>query len=528
MLKLLRKKMRVILIGTLAIIIPAFVLLYGFQKSSSPSRRLLATVNGESITLEEYSFALENLKDRYSNLMSLEEVDIKKLEKLALDSLVEQHLLLQEAEKRNVTVKDEEILRSIKADPLFRDEEGNFDRKKFEHIASNISSRTWQALEDNMRIRMRIDKLKRMITHHATVNEKEVSDYYKENFAEAKVKYLFINPENFKEEVRLSEEEVKNFYEVHRKQFKEGPKIRIEYILSRFSDIDDSLIDISPEETEDYYKENREEWAESDTQVRPFSEVKEIIEMILKEKKKEDLAEDRAFQLSLKLLDKNDWGSFAREEHLSYQKTGFFSAEEEIDGIGSSPELKEQAFSPSLEEVSEPLRVDSGYIVFQVVDRKEPVIPPLEEIKEKVKDSLREEKTKKIAQEKGQEIVSQLQQGMSMENLGKENSLPVDESVYFPRGGFIEGIGFFPEIVQVAFSLERGEYSKDIPTSKGVYIIQLIDKKDPSEEQLPKYQSWIRSILLGEKRAKIYEKWLKEVKERAKIKPIEEPATEYY
>jgi len=495
--------------------------MYGFQKSSSPRQRVLAIVNGEAITLQEYFSTLENLKQRYGNLMALQEIDVKKLEKLTLDSLIEHCLLLQEAEKRDIRVKEEDIIKTIRSFPMFRNEKGEFDRGRFEQITAQYPLRTWQ---DSVEDQIKIDRLKRMITRNAKVSDEDVGSYYKQNFGEVKVKYLFIDPEEFKAEVELSDEEIKNFYEAQKQQFKEGPKVKIEYLLLKLNDIDDRIVDVSPSEMEDYYKE----WTETDTQTLPFSEMKETIETTLKKKKKEKLAKEQAFRLSLKLLDQEDWKSFALKEGLLYQRTAFFSAEDEIEGIGYSPEVQREAFSLTLEEVSDPLKVEQGYIVFRIVDKKEPTVPPLKEISEKVAKKLREVKAWKIAQEKGKEVLSELKQGVSMEDLARKNSLPLNESQYFLKEGLIEEIGFCPEITRAAFSLQEGEYSEVISTSESMYIIQLLDKKDPLQEELPKYQSWIRGGLLGEKKTKIYEQWLKEIKKQAKIDPRHEPALSYY
>ena len=121
LLRYLRKKTRAILIGTLILIIPAFIFLYGWSRLSNREKipYVIAKVDSTPITWEEYQGELQ----RYITLLGKSyssEIE-KQIKSQVLDGLIEKYLLIGEAKKRKIKVTDDEIIKKIQEQEIFKD-----------------------------------------------------------------------------------------------------------------------------------------------------------------------------------------------------------------------------------------------------------------------------------------------------------------------------------------------------------------------------------------------------------------------
>ena len=512
-LKYLRKKTRAILIGTLILIIPAFIFLYGWSRLSNREKipYIIAKIDRTPITWEEY----QNELQRYINLLghSYSAKLEKQIKSQVLDGLIEKYLLIGEAKKINIKVTDDEI--ALKIREIFKNEKGNFDKKTFLLISKQNPEKI-NELEQNLRTQATIEKLKDGITNSVKVSEDEAYKYFLTSDAKAKIKYIAIKPDDFKGNIEASENELKDYYEQNKESFKNGPWRKIEYITINEDQINNNDIKLEPNEVEEYYSEHLEEWTgeNGDTEPLLLAEVKDKIEQELKDNKKEELLKDKAWEISDELFNENDWNSFAKHKGLSYDITGYFTKEEPIPEFDSEKitVINQTAFSLTFKEVSEPLRIEKGYLIIRPLDEE----PKYEELVDKIRKIIVEEKSKNLTEKTAEEIVSELQKGEKIEDISKKYSKEVKESEYFSRFGFIKDIGYTPEVIQAAFSLDKDKWDKVNTASGEIFIIQTVDIQEPSPEEFKDKKESITTLLLSQKKQQVFMEWLKELKEKNK------------
>jgi len=92
--------------------------------------------------------------------------------------------------------------------------------------------------------------------------------------------------------------------------------------------------------------------------------------------------------------------------------------------------------------------------------------------------------------------------------------------------GFFQRGSMVPAFEEVAFALEKGEISDVVETQFGLHVIQLVDRKTAQaislEEASPKIQEFLQNDLLTQH----IEKWVGDLKKKAKIEFIKDPDTE--
>lgn len=182
-------------------------------------KKIAATVNGEPIYTEEVDKQLEQLGQDHESLEGQQgEEYIKQVEKQILDDLIEQKLVLQEAEKEKIKVSDKEIDDWIKqAKQQFASEQ------EFESKLKELNL-TVEELKKSRREQLLRQKMIEKITKDIKVTDKEVEEYYKKNKEEikepekAKIKWIILSEEKKAKEILKELEEGADFAEVAKKE----------------------------------------------------------------------------------------------------------------------------------------------------------------------------------------------------------------------------------------------------------------------------------------------------------------------
>ncbi len=155
--------------------------------------------------------------------------------------------------------------------------------------------------------------------------------------------------------------------------------------------------------------------------VSPLENVQdEIREQLALEQAQKTFFEKQAI-LNEKLFEYgDDLENFAEQVELEIQETGLFS-ENSATGIAANPVFLEKAFSAStLEstEVSDMIELGQDDIVYLTVKDYQPAqVQPLEEVKEAVVETLKEEKIADATKAYAEQVLAELEAGGSVEDL---------------------------------------------------------------------------------------------------------------
>lgn len=181
-----KKNMKIILWVIAILIIPGFLIWGVGIGGSGRSQYYAATVNKEPITLREYYKQLNEVEEQYKKIFGDKASELLKglnIEQGVLEGMIRERILLQEARRRRIKVLNSEIVEVVKSDPIFFDEKGRFDEKKFKEVISSYPPEELRKIEDELRKKITIDKLKELVIAEGniSVSDEEVDKYIKEN-----------------------------------------------------------------------------------------------------------------------------------------------------------------------------------------------------------------------------------------------------------------------------------------------------------------------------------------------------------
>jgi peptidyl-prolyl cis-trans isomerase D len=179
MLEQMHKHMNWILWAIIVLITVTF-LFFGIYPSAV-SGRTVARVDGYVIGSDEVNRVYQNMYENYRQIMKdqkeqMNENISKALRVQALRELVQNRLIVQEADRVGLRVTDEELQSYIVQIPVFNNQ-GRFDRRAYERALQNINM-TPALFEQNQRDLMLRQKLEHLVEDGVAVTDAELSSAY--------------------------------------------------------------------------------------------------------------------------------------------------------------------------------------------------------------------------------------------------------------------------------------------------------------------------------------------------------------
>lgn len=459
MLKAMRRRARRIL---WIIIIPLSIVFILYFSGVERIKRgnIAASVNGKEITGKAYHQELQRLyremRERMGDEFNEEIVKILNLEGTAVNNLIRRELLLQEVKRERIRVSNQELREEIKSYPAFQ-KGGKFDKETYFTLLDWLGY-TPQKFEEEMRKDISITKLRNTVLDGVKISEEEIRDEYLKENEEIEIEYLLVKPA---EAVKIEEGEVAEYYREHREDYRIPEKIRARHIL---------------------IKEEREK------------------------------AREKIKEIKKKLKAGEDFAKLAKEVSQCPSKEkggelGFFKKGDMVE------EFEKIAFGLKKGQISHPVRSRFGYHIIKLEEREESSLPSLDEVRERIKKSLKEEKGWRIAKEKAQEIGKEKEK----EDLGvlaKRFSLEVKRINLFKRGESNLPRG----IEEGAFGLKVGEIKDPLKGKGGYYIIRLLKRKGIDEERFTEEKEAFTEDFIQKQKAMVYNQWYRDLYQKAKIK----------
>ena len=183
---------------SIVVLITVTFLFFGIYPSNIGGRSV-ARVGGDVITVDEFNRVYRTMYDNYKQLLQdkFDEAFAKSLKSQALQEVIVQKLLIQEAERIGLRISDEELQTVIMKTPSFA-RNGKFDKKIYESILDQINMKpaTFEASQREFLLRQ---KLEQLVKDGVVVTDAELAASYQQKNPNAKPGEFEKNKETFKE-----------------------------------------------------------------------------------------------------------------------------------------------------------------------------------------------------------------------------------------------------------------------------------------------------------------------------------------
>ena len=504
----------------LGIIVIVFVFL-GVGSFGSKRNNSVATINDESITIKEYQRAYKMLVDqmraRFGKNLNDDILKALNVKQQTLDSLIEERLVLMEAEKLGITISDKEVQQAVLEIKAFQKDD-KFDLEQYKRVLS-LNSLTPETFEQSKMTELRRQKVRDMLFSSVHLSELEARNWYLFQNTRTAIEYVKFDPDEYSD-IKPDVKEIEKYYEENRENYKSDLKVQARYLEFSPEDYKDeiSVTDIMVEE---YYQEHTQEF-KTPEKVEARHILIRVEEDAAKEKVESALKE--AQDIYEMAVDGNDFQELAKQysQGPSKDNGGYLGKFEENDMVKP---FADKVFTMKAGEISQPVRTMFGWHIIQLIDRFNASTKTLEQVSQKIKEALATLEMQNTAYYKAGEAFDSVIDGDDFEQVALIAGKKIIESSAFNIDG--EGLDFGDNagFAKAAFELSLDVISDVIRIGDSYYLIKNIKKFDPEVLEFDLVKERVRSDLIiklqKEQAKKEADLYLAEVKTVNSLEPPE-------
>jgi peptidyl-prolyl cis-trans isomerase D len=236
--------------------------------------------------------------------------------------------------------------------------------------------------------------------------------------------------------------------------------------------------------------------------LRPLDEVKAQIEPILKQQM--GAAEAQKLANTVQTISRtSSMDKAAADKGLTITTTDLIAKGSMLPGVGNAQDLLAGIFSTNKDNPPETAPVPQGYAVYQVTEIVQPQTPTFEQAKAQVEQQYKGQRAQSLLAQKTQQLSDRARAQHDLNKAAKEVGATVKTSDLVDASGQVPDIGPLTGSASVAFSMKQGDISGPLQSAGNGVVLTVLEKQEPSADQVK--QNWDRAkdTLLQEKRNEI-------------------------
>jgi peptidyl-prolyl cis-trans isomerase D len=232
--------------------------------------------------------------------------------------------------------------------------------------------------------------------------------------------------------------------------------------------------------------------------VKSIEEVKSLIEPVLKHQKGQQAAQKKAEAL-LKDARVQGLDAAAAAQGVPVITSDFFGRKDMLPGLGPATQFMDAVFSEAEKSPPDVAPASQGTVVFQLLAVKPASTPTLEEIRSRVEEEFKNERSSTLLSQKIQELSDRAKAEHDLKRAAKELGATVKTSDFVLPDAQVPDVGSMSGQASVAFTLKPGEISGPIISSADAVVLAVLEDQTPTDADYAAKRDQIRDQLLLQK-----------------------------
>jgi len=225
MLSLMRKHAGSWLIKVVLGVIVVVFVFWGVGSYRAEKRNRVAVVNGATISLETYHSVYNQLMEQYrkqfGNVLDDKLLKALDLKRQALDQLINRRLVLQEADRIDLRVTNEELARAIQNMAAFQSN-GQFDSRRYQRMLA-LNRMTPEKFEESMKEEILAEKMQAFILGGIKVSDAEALEAFKWREEQVSLEYVAFTPSSYKD-VKVTPQDLETYFSSIKRTMRSPPE----------------------------------------------------------------------------------------------------------------------------------------------------------------------------------------------------------------------------------------------------------------------------------------------------------------
>lgn len=471
----------------------AFTGIEAIFQASGNNKQDVAKVNGEQITQTELSQAVDmqrrQLMQQLGKDFDASLLDEKLLRDAALKGLIDRKLLLQGAADSKFGFSEAALDQVILQTPEFQ-VDGKFNAERFDQVIRQLGYSRMQ-FRQMLTQEMLIGQVRAGIAGSGFVTDAEVLAFAR--LEKQTRDFATVNIKADPAAVKLTDDEVKAYYDQHAKEFMTPDQVVIDYLELKKSSFFDQVT-VKDDELQAAYEKETANLAEQRRAAHILIEVNDKVTEAQAKAKIEDiqarLAKGEKFEALAKEFSQ-DPGSANNGGDLGFAGPGVYD-----------PDFETALYGLKQDQVSAPVRTTFGWHLIKLLGVEAPEVPSFASLKDKLTRELKAQQVEQRFVEATKQLEDAAFEASDLAQPASDLKLTVHTSAPFGREGG-EGVAANRAVVTAAFSpevLDEGANSSAIELDpETIIVLRAKEHLKPAQLPLEKVEAAIRTQMTKER-----------------------------
>ena len=494
-------------ITLLALIAIPFAFTGVYSYMSGGGSVVVATVGDREIGQREYANAYQSYRQRLTALLGAnfrpELLDEQALRREALDRLIEEIVLVDEALAMGYRVGARQLAQRITSTPEFQTA-GQFDRELYQARLAQVG-RTPEQYEQELRSQVLMEQLLGGLGASTFVTEGELLEAQRLQLQRRDITYLSIPPAEPDTVPEPEADALEAFYAEQGAAFAEPEQVRLQYLELSIERLAGEVEAPGEVTLERLYEEERSRLA--------GGEERRARHILLElpadaDEAARDAVLARAEALRTQLGDGADFAALAQSES---DDPGSAEAGGDLGFFGRGimdPAFESAAFELAIDEISAPVRSAFGYHLIQVTEVRGETPPTFAEMRDTLVEIYRRQQAEQIFFDRSETLANlAYEHPDSLEVAAETLGLQVQQSPWISRGDAESWPLAEPRVVETAFSPEvlgEGLNSEILELADGrLLVLRLGERKPARQPELAEVRDAVLASYRGQRASEL-------------------------
>lgn len=460
----------------------------------------VATVAGEKISVQEFSNSIENVRNRLQSegqKVDAALLDSPELKQSVLDGLITRRLVNKEVQRVHFKISDDQLNQHILGMPEFQ-ENGKFSEDLYQKTLQQnklTAAKFENSIRNDLMTQQARDGIAKLAFAPHAVAEKALQFA----FQQREVTTVDVKAAEFIAQIKITPEQVKEYYELHKDKFKVPEQVKLEFALLSAAGLM-GQVSVSDEEVKEFYDANAAK-LQGDEQ-RQASHI--LIGFSGQDKA---AAKEKALDILAQV--KKNPKSFEELAIKYSQDTGSATKGGDLGSFGRGAMVKpfeDAVFSMKVNQISELVESEFGYHIIKL-NGVTGESSSFDQMKPQIKAELIFQKAQAKYAELSEDFSNIVyEQSASLDPVAKKFNLQLQTTPLMSRA---DGAKFFKndKLMTMAFSdevLKEKRNSEAVEVSpNNLVAVRVVEYKPEAPRSFDEVKSGIESVLKLEQAVKI-------------------------
>jgi peptidyl-prolyl cis-trans isomerase D len=506
-------------------IIIVFIFWYGWsgpgERKADYAAKVGETVIGYNEFYAAYESRLEMMRQQFKGQVP-EEIQKLLTKQKVLDGLIDQVLLLKEAQRLGLSVTEEDVIRDIQGSRWFQ-VNGVFDERAYREFLRQIKLNPG-TYEEFLKRQLLEGQLLRLLTDSVKADPEEVKRLW--HFQNDKLILSVLTIPAEPDKAPPDPAALEAFFKKNQAKYELPPSLNIQYTVFSWKDTAKRLT-VPDEDVKTYYDTHPKEFM-----VPERFQARHILIKILPEATKEQIddVKKKIEDLYGRIKGGEDFEQAAKSESQD-EATASKGGDLGPFSRGTlDPDLEKSIADLKPGEVSAPIRSAQGYHLVRLDTHVPEKQLDLEVVKEKISKKILEDRARKQVERESEQFFEQVYRTDNIEEQAKKFGFEVRKVDGIARVTGIPDVGDDPNVIDEVFRLDAGDISKLMRTGDQFVVAKVLGK---NKERIPAFdevKSRVEKEFLKEQAVTAARKKAESIIEALKNQPdkADEIAQEYH